>query len=288
MSPAVFWKAARDYRTAAIGITVVMVLIAIMDLLIYPEYRDSLKDFQYPDAFKAFIGEAGSITSPAGFLSAEFFSWVPLMTITLAIIAGTGTLAGEEATGTLDLLLAQPIKRWRLVVSKGAGLAATLCLSTLACYPAFPLAKLFVDFPLSNARIAAGVVNILPVTLLYLALSMALAAALPSRGAASLAAIAAVVAAYFLNTIGAAAEVVEPLRRVSPFYWSDGSYVLIHGFPWLRALGLLALAAALFGASLWFFERRDIAVGPQDWKVRLHLRPGRGQAVDVAARELET
>ena len=277
MSRAVFWKAARDYRTAAIWITVVMVLIAVMDLLIYPAYRDSLKDFQYPDAFKALIGESGSIASPQGFLSVEFFSWVPLMTITLAIIAGTGTLAGEEATGTLDVLLAQPIKRSRLVVSKGAGLAAALCLATLACYPAFPLTKLFVDFPLSNARIAAGVVNMLPVTLLYLALSMALAAALPSRGTASLVAIAAVVGAYFLNTIGAAADVVEPLRRASPFYWSDGSYALAHGFPWLRAMGLLAVAAVLFGACLWFFERRDIAVGPQDWRARLfrrqHIRP---------------
>jgi len=47
------------------------------------------------------VGEAGSITFPEGFLTAEFFSTMPFVLITMAIIAGTGALAGEEAGGTL-------------------------------------------------------------------------------------------------------------------------------------------------------------------------------------------
>jgi putative exporter of polyketide antibiotics len=125
-------KTLRDARGTAIGIGLITAAIAVLDLAVYPSYKESLASFEVPEAFKGFLGEATDISSPAGFLTAEFFSWVPLLLVTLAIVAGTAAFAGEEGAGTLDLLLAQPVKRWRVVVEKTAALTIAVVLCALA------------------------------------------------------------------------------------------------------------------------------------------------------------
>ncbi|MBE7518731.1 MAG: ABC transporter permease subunit [Thermoflexaceae bacterium] len=254
-------KTLREVRTSVIAVALVMSLMAAFVIVLYPQFEDSLAGFDEMGFYEGFLGEAGTFASPEGFLSAEFFSWIPLLLITVAIIGGTGTLAGEEAAGTLDLLLAQPITRRRLVLEKAAGLSLALLMAALLSLPGFVLGKLLVDFDIGYLRIVEAVLNMMPVTLLYLALAIWGSAALPGRGAAAVVCIGAVVAAYFLNTVGAVVEVLEVPRKLSPFYWADGSHVMLHGFDPLRAGGLLAVAAALLALAVLSFQRRDIASG---------------------------
>lgn len=264
MRLAIARKTLADVRTSTIWVGVVSAAMGIFLVLLFPSYRDSLEGFEFPDAFAAFFGEAGPITTPAGFLSAEFFSWIPLLLVTVAIIGGTGAIAGEEAAGTLDLLLAQPISRRNLLLQKSLALAVAVTLAALAAYPAFLLGTLLVDFDISAGRLFAAVLNMVPITLLYLGLALLGSAALPGRSGAAALSIGAVVAAYFLNTVGAAVESLETARKLSPFYWADGGHVLAHGFDWPRTLALLAIAAALLVAALEAFERREIAAGKRE------------------------
>jgi len=124
-----------------------------------------------------------------------------LLLITVAIIGGTGAFAGEEGAGTLDLLLAQPVSRRRLVLEKSAALSLAIAIAAIASFPGYVLGCLFVDFDLSFLRIFEAVLNMLPVTLLFLAVALWGSAALPGRGAAAMILIGVVVVAYFLNAI---------------------------------------------------------------------------------------
>ncbi len=279
-------KTLRDQRWIAVGVGFAGFLIGLLDVFIYPQYRDQLKDFQYPDAFKGFVGEAGSIATPEGFITAEFFSWIPLLLITIAIIGGTGALAGEEGTGTLDLLLAQPIARRRLLLEKAAGLVASVTLAALICFPAFLIGKAFVDFDLGAGRLFATTLNMLPIAYLFLALALWGSAALPSRGAAAMLAIVVVVAAYFLYTVGAAVDSFEQPRKISPFYWADPSHVVVHGFDWARSGLLLGVAAVFLALAAWSFERRDITAGGREWSLasvwsRVRPRPERTEQANA-------
>lgn len=270
-----FRKTLRDVRTSTIAVAITNFAMAFVLILLYPEYRDSLADFDASGMYEGFLGEAGSITSPEGFLSAEFFSWIPLLLITVAIIGGTGAFAGEEGAGTLDFLLAQPISRRRLVVEKAAALSLAVAIAALASFPGFLLGRVFVEFDLGLLRVFEAVVNMLPVTLLFLALALWGSAAFPGRGAAAMLSIGVVVVMYFLNTIGAAVDLLDTPRKITPFYWSDGSHVLIHGFDPLRAGGLLAVAAIFFVLAVASFERRDVSTGSREWSLRglLHRGP---------------
>lgn len=266
-------KTFRDTRGMTIGIAGVVAGVALLDVLIYPSYKDSLQNFELPAAMESFLGEATSIATPEGFLTAEFFSWVPLLLITLAIVAGTAAFAGEEGNGTLDLLLAQPVKRWRLAVEKGAALAACVVVAALAGLLGFALGKLWVEMEIGMGRIAATVAYMLPVALLFLMLSLWLSAALPTRGSAAIVATGITVVTYFVQLVGDLAPVLEALRTLSPFYWGEPSRVLVHGFDWWRAAGLLAVAALFAALAVWSLERREIAQGSREWGLRLPGRP---------------
>ncbi|MCK9519720.1 MAG: ABC transporter permease [Dehalococcoidia bacterium] len=259
-------KTLRDYRAAFISIAFVLFAIALLDLLIYPSYKDSLEDFELPAGFEGFIGES-PLSSPEGFIAAEFFAWIPLLLIVVAVIAGTGIIAGEEAAGTMDLLLAQPVSRRRLLLERFGGAALGLLAAALAGLPGFALGMLLVDFDLGFGRIIAATVNMVPVTLLFLAFSIWMSSALANRTQASIVSIGLVVAAYFLNLIGASADVLEWPRKLSPFYWADGSRVLVDGFDYARAGGLLAVAALFVLLALRSFEQRDIASSAGEWRL---------------------
>jgi ABC-2 type transport system permease protein len=267
--PALIRKTLRDARGVTIGIALVIAAMAFVDVLIYPSYSETLKDFEMPAAMEGFLGEATNIATPEGFLTAEFFAWIPLLLITLAVIAGTAAFAGEEGSGTLDLLLAQPVKRWRLAVEKGVALTACVVIAALASLPGFWLAEIWVEVAIGRGRLVAAVVNMLPVALLFLMLSLWLSAAFPSRASAAILVTGLVVVTYFVQLIGDLTPVLESARKASPFYWAEPSRVLVHGFDWWRASGLLAVAV-LFGAlAVWSLERREIAQGSREWSLRV-------------------
>lgn len=259
------WKTVRDYRGVTAWIAFVAAVIAVVDIAIYPSYHNALKQFQTPDALKGFVGEAGSLSSPAGFISAEFFSWIPLLLITLAIVGITGEMGGEEGEGTLEFLLAQPIRRSRCLAEKAGGIALLIALTTLTATIALVASAWVSGFEISNLRLAEATLNMLPLTFFYLAIAVTASAMLPSRSTAALIATGTVVAGYFVNAIGASVASFNWLQKLSPFYWGDSSHVLVHGFDWWRVVALLAVAGALFAVALFAFERRDVgsAAEPQ-------------------------
>ena len=265
-------KTLRDYRGQVLAMAFVAALIGFMDILIYPQYRDALGDFKMPDCMQSMIGEGQSITSPAGFISGEFFSWVPLLFITVAIIAGTGATAGEEATGTMDILLAQPIDRRRLVLEKAAGIGLSVCAGMLLSLLGFYAAKPFADFPLSAWRLTETMIATMPIVLLFGALALWAGVTFPSRGIAAMASIGVLVAAYFLQLMGPTLDLLRTPQKFSPFYWSDASHVLVNGFDLARFGGMLAVAAVVLVAALWNFERRDVTAGTREWSLRSLVR----------------
>jgi ABC-type transport system involved in multi-copper enzyme maturation permease subunit len=263
-----FLKTLRDVRGMTIAIALFALAIAAMDLLIYPSYQESLQDFELPTAMEGLLGEAGDISSPEGFLTGEFFSWMPLVLMILAIAGGTGAFAGEEGAETMDLLLSQPIRRWELALAKAAALAIAVTISALAAMPGFAVGKVSVNFDIGLGRLAAAVVYMIPGTLLVLGLSLLASATLPNRSIAAMAVTAFVLISYVIQLLADAAPVLETVRKASIFNWAEPSRVVVNGFDWTRALALLVLAVAATALAIWQFERRDIMSGTREWRLR--------------------
>jgi ABC-2 type transport system permease protein len=263
----------RDQRGGIIGLSLTMFGLALMMALIYPSYRDSFADIQIPAYFEAFLGEAGDLGSPEGFLTAEVFSWLPIVVAVFAVIWGTGTLAGDEEAGELDVLLAQPITRQALVVGKALGLSAGLSLVMLAAFPGLWIGALASDMEIGVGRLAACVSQV-PLVLLYLSIGLVAAAALPSRRSAAVVTTAALVAAYTLQIIAGAVPDLADLGKLTPLHWADASRELVSGPQPLRWVAMLAVAVAVTGVAIALFRRREIGSGQPR---RVRPRPATGE-----------
>lgn len=69
------------------------------------------------------------IASAAGYLGSSVFGIiVPLLAVIYGIATGTRAITGDEEAGYLDLLLAHPVSRTRLLLHRCAALAIGACI----------------------------------------------------------------------------------------------------------------------------------------------------------------
>jgi ABC-2 type transport system permease protein len=261
----VFFKTLKDLRWQVFGYGVGLALMAALVVAIYPSYKDQFANFEVPEALEGLTGDI-DYTSPEGFLSAEFVSWVPIVMLIFAIMAGTSALAGEEANGTLDLLLSQPISRRRLALEKMAGiLVATLLITVIACL-GWAVSVPFVDIEIALPDLFVATLHLVPITLTFAFLAMFLGAVMADRRAANAAVTALSVASYFLNYLAQIVDALRPLAWASPFKYYDVE-ALAEGVDWWRTAVLLVVSATFAVATLAFFEKRDIGVSSAvDWR----------------------
>lgn len=268
-------KAFWDARVTAIGGGILSFGLALLYVLLFPSIQESFEELDLPEYMESFSGAAGSYSTPEGYLATEFFTAVPITLVIFAIVAGTAATAGEESAGTLDMLLAQPIRRRRVIVEKALGIGAAVSVALLAGLPGIYLGQLFVDMDISPWRTLAATIVTLPLLYLFAALAMLLGAALPTRATAVAAATALAVLAYVVYTVGALVDALSGVRKVTPFYWSDASKALVGDFEVWRTLVLLGVCIGLVALATWAFERRDITGGGREVGWRKWLRRAR-------------
>jgi ABC-2 type transport system permease protein len=249
----------REQRIQFTAWGLMVLLLGFITVVIYPSFHDAFAAFDQSGAFQEFAGEAGSVSSPAGYLNSEFFSYIPLLILIAVVIAGTGSVAGEESAGTLDLVLAQPVSRRRVLLEKTAALLILLVGVVLAGIPGLIAAKLIVDFDMSVLKVTLAALYMIPLALLFLSLAVFSSAALANRTAATILVVGAAIAGYFLNTLGVFVDALEQPRKLSPFYWADFSRVMLHGFDFGRAAVFVAISLAFVAAAVIVLEGRDIA-----------------------------
>lgn len=267
-------KALHDARVTAIGGGILTFSLALMYVLIYPSIKDTFGQMELPEYMQEFAGAAGSYDTPAGYLATEFFSFVPIMLTIFAIVAGTAATAGEESAGTLELLLAQPVRRRRLVVEKALGISVAVSIAMLAAIPGVFLGQLFVDFDLAPLRTIAAMLMTIPLILLFMSLAMLTGALFPTRTLAVAVTTGLAVAAYVLYTIGLLVDGLSGARKLTPFYLADASKALIGDYELWRPAALLFATLVLLAITVVVFERRDVGGGGREfsWRGALHLR----------------
>ncbi|MGZ4410309.1 MAG: ABC transporter permease subunit, partial [Gaiellaceae bacterium] len=115
MLGSVWGKSLRDVQRAFFWWALGLVGLVALMISVYPSVRGNRSLNQlvndYPDALKGFVAFGGELdyVSGAGYLGSELFSlMIPLLLLVAAIGAGSRAIAGEEESGTLDLLLANP------------------------------------------------------------------------------------------------------------------------------------------------------------------------------------
>lgn len=234
----------------------------------FPTLAGNAADFEkmldsYPEALRAMfnIVEGVSLSSGPGFLHMELYSLVlPLLLIVFAVGFGARAVAGEEEDGTLDLILAGPVSRLRLLAHQFAAMTALTFLIGLVNFLAILLAGAAFDMGLSPAKLAAATFGVVLIALVFGSLALAVGAISGKRGVAVAVASAAALAAYLVFTLADVVTWLGTVQKASPWYYYAASTPLLKGLEWAHAGVLTAIAVALPVAGGVVLNRRDLAV----------------------------
>jgi ABC-2 type transport system permease protein len=266
MAAELFRRGVRDHRRALTGWCVGVVGYVALIASIFPSIESSpqLNELiqSYPDVLKSLFGitGSGSITSGAGFLDAELFSFMlPLLVLVLAISSGARTLAGEEDAGRLELVLSYPIRRRSAVVAKGLAILAEVLLVCVAAIAAILVFDVLVGLDLSLTHLAGAFFWLVALGLFYGWLALAVGAAYPSRALALGIAAGTAAVGYLVGGLHGLAGWLDPFRFISPF-WLVGQSPLQGGTDAMGVVVVLVAAIVILGAGALLVERRDLDV----------------------------
>jgi ABC-2 type transport system permease protein len=265
MLNSLFGKTVRDLRGQVLGWGVGIGLMALLVIALYPSFKESMADLNallasYPDSLKAFFGDFASMGSLRGWMDVEFFSWIPPILAVFAVGAGAALVGGEEAKGTMDLLLSYPIRRWRVVAEKFAALVVATMLIMLIILASVLISVLIIGEDVHWGRWSLAILNMAPTILVFGAFACSVSAVTGRRRLAAGLSAVLVVGSFFLNGLGKTVELLEPYRPLSVFYYYQGAGVVTEGLEWGHVGLLLAVVVVLLVVALIGFQRRDVAV----------------------------
>ena len=254
-------KTVSDYQTLLLITSAAMFLV--MGATLGPMYaslpEETLAAFDaFPEELLSLFG-GGSLSTPEDWYTLETFGLMaPLAVLLVTAVMGAGALAGEESRRTMGLLLANPIRRSRIVIEKTATMVLFGMAVGIATFAGVALGSVLGGLGMSIGNIAATAALQVLVGLVFGALALALGAAMGRTSVALYGAVGTALAFHLLTSLATINDGLAGLAWVSPFHYYLVSDPLNTGMDWGNAVVLIALSVLLFGLSLVLFQRRDI------------------------------
>ncbi len=268
MIRSVFVKTLWERRRGVLGWTAGMVALAAVTIAFYPSIRSDTEAFQslfdaVPEGLLSVFGieDATALVTATGFINSRLYTGIgPVLLAVFGISLGTGAVAGEEDRGTLDLLLAQPVTRTRVVVQKSAATVVLLAVVAGALFLTLLISNPIVDLGFDVDGMLAANLGLMLLALVFGSFALAVGAFTGRRSWTIGLSSAVTGATFFINGLAPLVEEIEWTQRLTPFFWLQHPNPLANGFAW-GWFGLMALvAAALVGVAIVGFNRRDVGV----------------------------
>lgn len=207
------------------------------------------------------IDDMEYMATPEGYIALQFFSYALVMFSIYAVVAGLAITSGDEDRGTLDMVLATPIPRTRLMLERFAAYALMAIGFVLITF-----LWLWIGVAITPAlavdmgKIFGATLFLLPATLMVLTFATLIGALIRQRGIAIAVASAFIAVSYTFQLVGSAAEgaLASALRTVSYFHYADGVSYLTDGANWGNVALVSALGVLMLISGVWYFNRRDV------------------------------
>ena len=212
-----------------------------------------------PPALKSIAGLSGNFNTVPGYFGSQIFGkTMPMIAAVLGIMLGI-SLATEEEEGTLQTLLAAPISRTRVYVSKWIAPVLIFALLMVGLCIGLGISLWQQSLSLDAWRVAQATANVWLFLVFFISLTYAVAAIFGKKSIAIAVSSILAVSGYFLNAMAAGVEALKPYDKLSVYYYYGSENVLVKGLNYTH-IGILAAASVLLlviGGVI--FARRNIA-----------------------------
>lgn len=268
MLRSVFLKTLRDQRIAIIAWGLGLGLVALISGIGYAQaYPDLAGRQTFAEQVRTGLsftevqfGQPHNLETVAGFVEWRGLGAAPLILGLFMVIATTGVTRGAEESGTIEVVMATPSTRLRVLLQQIAALLVALlaacaltALFTLAAGPASG------EGAFRPLRVAGSTLNLFAATALFAAVALLASQATTSRRTAGLVAAAFMFAAHIWNGLGLVVPAIGHVRALSPLYFYSQTSPLATGhMDWASLLVLGGLAAVVAAAAVLLYARRDL------------------------------
>jgi len=258
-----FQKTLRDYRFSLLFWGLGFVALSFYLMYFYPfisRTSDILRIIEnLPPIIKNFIGDTANLTTPEGFLNVQPFSMMaPFLFLIFSIVKGGDSIAGEMDRGTLDLLMANPLPRWRLVVEKYSAIGISLFFLAISFWIGLASASLIFNIKINFLHLAEAILSCFMLGLFFASLTLVLGC-LSLRKKMSYGIVSGfAIVTYLINAYAPMVSSLKPYRIFSPFYYYNGASPIINGLNVVHFVILWCISLIFFLLSLYIFERKNI------------------------------
>lgn len=255
-------------RNNILGWGLGLLFFPLVYISLYPSVAEEMAGLADLEIYKAMGVNLGTFADWIGSIQIVF---LPLVAAFFAITNGTGTLAGEEEDGRLEMIVTLPLPRWMMITAKAAALNISTLIILLVnagvTVLVFELIKDQINTDLVGMDLFTGVLQTWPLLFAAGMIAMFLAAFTPRRRIATMISTAYLILSYFGSNLAASTPVLEPFEPFFLFSYLDQTGpALLEGQAAGDLLVLLAVGLVSFILALIFFQRRKLTVHMWPWQ----------------------
>ena len=218
---------------------------------------------QFPESLKnLFGGHEINILKPEGFITLEYYQlFLPIILAAFVFALAAFCVVKARENGTLEILLAHPVERWKYSLTSFASLSSSLAaLSVLAVATVMLVSLIFgvgLSFPGQLKLLALAYLLVLALG----SISLFASCALNKSGQVYAVGITVLALSYLVNFLANNWAFFRVIDHALPYHYFDPYGVMTTpGFPWSGLVYYLAVSIAFAGLSVLALQRRDIAI----------------------------
>ena len=256
----------RDRRFVMVGWLAGWTVLVGMYVATWPTVRSHARQYDdilagLPKAMRAAIGASGTgaFSTPGGYLTAELLGVTgPIVAVTMGVLLGVACFAREEEDGTIELVLAQPVRRSHLLMSRAvAGAAEVVGILLVVSLLLWALGQT-VDLSIGLAACVRAFTMLALLSCEGMAVSV-LAGALLGRASRARAVAGALgLLAFLLAALGPSIAGLEGAVSASPFHTLVQSDPFRHSPTLGPIAALLVPSVVMIVLAVAAFRRRDL------------------------------
>jgi len=261
----------RFRRNGILGWGIGISMLPLMYLSIYPQFAEQMEAFEELMDLAIYQAMGISMADFEGYAASTVINIAPVIVGIYAIINSTGTLAGEEDAGKLELIVTLPVPRWQIVATKAiaTGIALFLVLLIVGLISAGTMAALLsqIETVVTPVGFLVGILSAWPLVMATAMIGFFFGAVAPSRRIAALLTTAVFLVSYFGNNLAGLVTSLKTIQPFFPHYYFDATPEgLINGPQTSDVLILLAVALVFFLLAVLFFQWRNLTVHAWPWQ----------------------
>jgi ABC-2 type transport system permease protein len=262
----VFTKTLKEkYRGIAI-LSVLFFVFALYVVTLFPVMGEEMlgsfdEMFQHP-ALRAFGRSVSTLASIEGLLVVELYQWgIELLLGAYAVLFAVSFVSGEIEDKTIDVLLANPVSRTRILLEKYAALLIMLVIVNAVMFAGVIAGLVYIGEKTDIAWLVYTHILFMPFLLVVSSYSTFLSVAFDDTRRTTYVGLGILLGSFILNSVFLMTEKYSSLSRITlSHYFDPGKNLIFHEIVWGDVAVLCVVAAVLLAAAVVWFNRRDISV----------------------------